>query len=208
MLPFTSTSLGSLRALFLSFRFVSAAHEPQIEFTRKLAVHRLVRCWSKVLLTLQEIDREAVPARIRTSIRDLLAKEIDATAEEKADSDRQINALMAELAFNSSPEGELAAKKTSIKRVYAILRSLLSRDFLTLEAAPLLTEFCNLNSNRLEVIGLEDMMMMLLYDDDSDDDDDDDDDDDERMMRMMHDDDDSHYDHDDDDDDDDRLSRG
>ena len=144
-------SVGSLRALFLSFRFVSTAHESQIDYTRRLAVHRLVRCCSKVLLTLQEMDREAVPVRIRTSIRDLIAKEVDATAEEKAESDRQINALMAELAYSSSPEGELAVKKASIKRVYAILRSLLSRDFLTLEAAPVLTEFCNLNSNRLEV---------------------------------------------------------
>ena len=165
-------------------------------------MHRLVRCWSKVLLTLQEIDREAVPVRIRTSIRDLLAKEADATVDERADSDRQINAFMAELAYHSSPEGEFAAKKASIKRVYAILRSLLSRDFLTLEAAPLLTEFCNLNSNRLEVIrGGEDMMIMLLYDyDDSDDEDDDEDDDDS-------DDDDDDSD-DDSDDDDDRLSRG
>jgi len=134
----------------------------------------IIIIWSKVLLTLQEIDRETVPVRIRTSIHDLLAKEAHATVDEKADSDRQINALMAELAYHSSPEGELAAKKASIKRVYAILRSLLSRDFLTLEAAPLLTEFCNLNSNRLEVIRGEEMMIMLLYDDDDDDEDDDD----------------------------------
>jgi len=114
-------------------------------------VHRLVRSFTKVLLTLQEIDREGTPSRIRNSIRDLLDKEAHASTEEKVDIDRRINALMAELAFCSSSEGELAVKKASIKRVYAILRSLLSRDFLALEAAPLLTEFCNLNSSRVQV---------------------------------------------------------
>jgi len=124
-------TLGSLRALILSYRFYDATRDAQMQFTRRLAVHQLVRSLSRVMKSLEDIQDEVEAAAVELSGAEGLSHAATTSKE-------------------TEDEKAKRKRKASLIQLRAIMRPLLSREFLQLEAAPLLQDFMNRNNTSIK----------------------------------------------------------
>jgi hypothetical protein len=122
------STLGALRALIQTYRFespsssssssYSSAPEPQLQFSRRLAVHQLERSMSSVLKSLEELQVQK--------------------------SARSAAITIAGAAAGSDTAG-YQARKATLRQLRTILKPMLSREFLQLEAAPVLQKLSSSN---------------------------------------------------------------
>jgi hypothetical protein len=143
-------TLGSLRALILSYRFYDAARDVQMRFTRRLAVHQLERSLSRVLKSLedlQEKEQAALAAQTAEATAIALASEVTGLVIDDASA---VPAKIVPAETLSAQEKSLQARKASLRQLRRIMRPLLSREFLQLEAAPLLQDFMTRNSSSMK----------------------------------------------------------
>ena len=140
-------TLGSLRALILTYRFESAvpAVEAQIAFTRRLAIHQLERSLSRVLKGLEDLQH--LEQQDRDQEKDNGKVIVDSSS---AVITSAVTASAAGEGGGRVESKEARARRASLKQLRNIMRPLLSREFLQLEAAPLLQDFAFNNSSAMK----------------------------------------------------------
>ena len=161
------SALGSLRALALSYRFDDPVKETQIAFTRRLAAHQLERSLSRVLKSLEELqgkEKEKLKHLVGETVHHTTtaihtaATDVDHTVDVAVDgavsTAEQAEALiereLKEEDNQSRTPTQQETRRASLRLLHAIMRPLLSREFLQLEAAPLMQEFMVKNKDSVK----------------------------------------------------------
>jgi hypothetical protein len=147
-------TLGSLRALILTYRFHDPSREAQMRFTRRLAVHQLERSLSRVLKSLEELqeqEQQRLEAVVKLAQGTAAVHGLTVEGNESAPTENAAESAASPAGDNASAQDKAReARKASLRQLRAIMRPLLSREFLQLEAAPLLQDFMNKNSSSLK----------------------------------------------------------
>ena len=160
-------TLGSLRALALSYRFQDPSRDTQMSFTRRLAAHQLERSLSRVLKSLEELqgkEKEKLKHLVGETVHHTTtaihtaATDVDHTVDVAVDgavsTAEQAEALiereLKEEDNQPRTPTQQETRRASLRLLHAIMRPLLSREFLQLEAAPLMQEFMVKNKDSVK----------------------------------------------------------